>query len=130
MDHSNVITIGGQDIAIGDSTSTKKALPPGTTRNVFRGYEEVAVPAVDPGKLLPDEKLVEISELDGWAQSAFKGYKTLNRIQSRIFEVRWLHAWQRRCAAFAFAAAVVPAAALLPLLQPSARLLVPVVYIF
>jgi hypothetical protein len=88
VDHSNVITIGGQDIAIGDATGSKKALPPGTTRNVFRGYEEVAVPAVDPGKLLPDEKLVEIAALDGWAQSAFKGYKTLNRIQSRIFEVR------------------------------------------
>lgn len=88
VDHSNVITIGGQEIAIGDNTGTKKALPPGTTRNVFRGYEEVAVPAVDPGKLLKDEKLVEIAQLDTWAQSAFKGYKTLNRIQSRIFEVR------------------------------------------
>lgn len=87
VDYSNIITIGGQDIVIGDSTSSKKALPHGTRRNVFKGYEEVAVPPVDPGKLPPDERLVEISELDGWVQTAFKGYKALNRIQSRIFEV-------------------------------------------
>ena len=87
MDHSNYITIGGQDIAIGDSGASKKQLPPGTERNVFQGYEEVSVPAVDPGKLLQDEKLVEVAELEDWARSAFKGYKTLNRIQSRIFEV-------------------------------------------
>jgi DEAD/DEAH box helicase len=90
VDYSNVITIGGHDIHIGDSTAAKKSLPPGTQRNVFQGYEEVSVPAVDPGKLLANEKLVQISELDGWAQSAFKGYKQLNRIQSRIFEVRLL----------------------------------------
>lgn len=88
VDYSNIITIGGQDIAIGDSSSAKKALPPGTERTAYQGYEEVCVPAVDPGKLLKDEKLVQISELDGWAQSAFKGYQQLNRIQSRIFDVR------------------------------------------
>jgi hypothetical protein len=87
LDNSNIITIGGQGIVIGDSSSSKKALPPGTKRNVFNGYEEVAVPPVNPGKLLPDERLVEVSDLDGWVQTAFKGYKTLNRIQSRIFEV-------------------------------------------
>lgn len=31
------------------------------------------------------ERLVEISELDDWAQTAFEGYKTLNRIQSCIY---------------------------------------------
>jgi hypothetical protein len=50
-----------------------------------KGYEEVAVPAVQglpaPG---PDE-LVPIASLEPWAQAAFPGYKTLNRIQSRIF---------------------------------------------
>jgi hypothetical protein len=43
------------------------------------------VPAVQglppPG---PDE-LVPIASLEPWAQAAFAGYKSLNRIQSRIF---------------------------------------------
>jgi hypothetical protein len=50
-----------------------------------KGYEEVSVPAAQglppPG---PDE-LVPIASLEPWAQAAFPGYKTLNRIQSRIF---------------------------------------------
>lgn len=29
---------------------------------------------------------IEIKELDDFAQAAFHGYKTLNRIQSRIFQ--------------------------------------------
>ena len=88
VDYSNVLTLGGVDIAIGDSTGAKKALPPGTKRNAFRGYEVVDVPALDPGRLLPPAELVQISALEDWAQAAFKGYKALNRIQSRIFEVR------------------------------------------
>jgi activating signal cointegrator complex subunit 3 len=29
---------------------------------------------------------IEIGELDDFAQAAFRGYKSLNRIQSRIFQ--------------------------------------------
>lgn len=87
-DYSNQINIGGVNIAIGDSSATKKALPPGTKRETFKNFEEVTVPAVNPGAMLPEERLVDISELEPWAQTAFKGYKTLNRIQSRIFQVR------------------------------------------
>lgn len=29
---------------------------------------------------------IEIKELDDFAQAAFRGYKSLNRIQSRIFQ--------------------------------------------
>ena len=54
----------------------------------LQGYEEVEVPAVDPAALLPPAQLVEVASMEPWAQSAFKGYKTLNRIQSRIFEAR------------------------------------------
>jgi hypothetical protein len=54
-----------------------------------KGYEEVTVPAVQglppPG---PDE-LVPIASLEPWAQAAFPGYKTLNRIQSRIFQTAY-----------------------------------------
>lgn len=88
VDYSNILTLGGVDIAIGDSSGAKKALPAGTKRNAFRGYEVVDVPALDPGRLLPPAQLVEISVLEDWAQTAFKGYKALNRIQSQIFQVR------------------------------------------
>lgn len=87
VDYSNILTLGGVDIAIGDSSGAKKALPAGTKRNAFHGYEVVDVPALDPGRLLPPPQLVEISVLEDWAQTAFKGYKALNRIQSQIFQV-------------------------------------------
>lgn len=64
----------------------RKALPPGTTRNVHpQGYEEINVPAREPGAVAAGERSVAIEELDEWAQPAFQGISTLNRIQSRIF---------------------------------------------
>ncbi len=45
-----------------------------------------------PAKALPpptEGELVSIANLEGWAQLAFKGYKTLNRIQSRIFNTAY-----------------------------------------
>ncbi|OAE30033.1 hypothetical protein AXG93_3893s1430 [Marchantia polymorpha subsp. ruderalis] len=61
------------------------ALPTGSVRKSFKGYEEVKVPATPGATIKPDERLVPISELDDFAQLAFEGIKTLNRIQSRIF---------------------------------------------
>jgi len=64
----------------------RKALPPGTTRVVHdEGYEEIHVPARVPDPVAPGELSVAIEELDEWAQPAFEGITTLNRIQSRIF---------------------------------------------
>jgi hypothetical protein len=85
VDYSNMMRIGGVDIAIGMGAE-KKSLPPGTKRNVFQGYEAYEVPPIDPGKL-PKPQLVPISAFEHWARTAFQGYKTLNRIQSRIFQV-------------------------------------------
>jgi hypothetical protein len=87
VDHSNILTIGGTEIAIGDGGSTRKALPPGTTRHVYKGYEEVRVPAIDAANVLPPAELINVDVLDEWAQAAFSGYKNFNRIQSRIFQV-------------------------------------------
>ena len=86
MDYSNLLTIGGVEVSIGQGAE-KKSLPAGTKRNNFQGYEVVDVPAMDPNKGLPPPELVHVSVLEDWARTAFKGYKTLNRIQSRIFEV-------------------------------------------
>jgi hypothetical protein len=55
-------------------------------RRTYKGYEEVLVPAVKPAAPPPGEHLVRIDELPEWAQLAFGGYATLNRIQSRIFQ--------------------------------------------
>jgi hypothetical protein len=66
-------------------------------RRTHKGYEEVSVPAVQgvppPG---PDE-LVPIASLERWAQAAFPGYKTLNRIQSRIFSTAYHRCVVRAC---------------------------------
>eukprot|EP00850_Spirogloea_muscicola_P003370 SM000013S26539 [mRNA] locus=s13:882491:898189:- [translate_table: standard] len=69
----------------GDDSLGFKALPTGTTRKAFKGYEEVHVPPTPTAPLGANEHLVKIGELEDFAQKAFEGYKTLNRIQSRIY---------------------------------------------
>ncbi|GBG66811.1 hypothetical protein CBR_g70690 [Chara braunii] len=64
----------------------KCELPPGSYRTPKKGYEEVFVPALKPKAFAETEKLVKISELPEWAQPAFGDMKTLNRIQSKVFE--------------------------------------------
>ncbi|XP_028179425.1 putative U5 small nuclear ribonucleoprotein 200 kDa helicase, partial [Ostrinia furnacalis] len=59
-------------------------LPPGSFRKQRRGYEEVHVPALKPKPFEEDETLVAIEKLPKYVQPAFEGFKTLNRIQSRI----------------------------------------------
>ncbi|XP_010258071.1 PREDICTED: DExH-box ATP-dependent RNA helicase DExH14 isoform X2 [Nelumbo nucifera] len=65
------------------------ALPQGTVRKHFKGYEEVRIPPTQTSQMKPGEKLIEIKELDDFAQAAFRGYKSLNRIQSRIFQTTY-----------------------------------------
>ncbi len=50
----------------------------------LQGYEEVHVPALKPKEFAAGEKLMPVSDLPSWAQPAFKGMQTLNRIQSRV----------------------------------------------
>ncbi|GMJ00040.1 hypothetical protein like AT5G61140 [Hibiscus trionum] len=74
-------------IGSGQTTSLAvTALPQGTVRKHFKGYEEVIIPPTPTAQMKPGEKLIEIKELDDFAQAAFRGYKSLNRIQSRIFQ--------------------------------------------
>ncbi|XP_047939428.1 DExH-box ATP-dependent RNA helicase DExH14 [Salvia hispanica] len=65
------------------------ALPQGTVRKHYKGYEEVIVPPTPTAPLKPGEKLIDIKELDDIAQAAFQGYESLNRIQSRIFQTTY-----------------------------------------
>ncbi|GFR39795.1 hypothetical protein Agub_g281, partial [Astrephomene gubernaculifera] len=52
----------------------------------YKGYEEVLVPAAPRAPPPEEGELVRIADLEEWAQLAFPGYKSLNRIQSRIFK--------------------------------------------
>ncbi|CAB3996101.1 U5 small nuclear ribonucleo 200 kDa helicase, partial [Paramuricea clavata] len=62
----------------------KCQLPDGSFRKQRKGYEEVHVPALKSKSFDEGEALVPISTLPHYAQPAFEGYKTLNRIQSRL----------------------------------------------
>lgn len=73
----------------GPNSLAVTALPQGTLRKHFKGYEEVIIPPTPTAPMKPGEKLIEIQELDGFAQAAFRGYKSLNRIQSQIFQTTY-----------------------------------------
>ena len=70
-------------------TGAKYKLPVGSQRLEFEKYEEYAIPAGSPGKLWPGQRLVNISEMDGLCRNTFKGYKTLNRMQSLVYPVAY-----------------------------------------
>ncbi|POS78392.1 activating signal cointegrator 1 complex subunit 3 [Diaporthe helianthi] len=65
------------------------ALPVGSERLQFEKYEEYAIPAGKAGTLWPGHKLVTIKELDGLCRNTFRGYKTLNRMQSLVYPVAY-----------------------------------------
>jgi antiviral helicase SLH1 len=71
------------------SAGKKYGLPVGSERLQFEKYEEYSVPAGRKGTLGPGEKLVKISDLDGLCRNTFKGYKTLNRMQSLVYPVAY-----------------------------------------
>ncbi|KAK3225847.1 hypothetical protein Dsin_005709 [Dipteronia sinensis] len=73
-------------IGSGQGSLAATALPQGTVRKHHNGYEEVIIPPTPTAQMKPGEKLIEIRELDDFAQAAFHGYKSLNRIQSRIYQ--------------------------------------------
>uniref|UniRef100_A0A8C9Z2L4 U5 small nuclear ribonucleoprotein 200 kDa helicase n=1 Tax=Sander lucioperca TaxID=283035 RepID=A0A8C9Z2L4_SANLU len=61
-------------------------LPDGSFRKQRKGYEEVHVPALKPKPFADDEVLVPIEKLPKYAQAGFEGFKTLNRIQSKLYK--------------------------------------------
>ncbi|XP_065353810.1 U5 small nuclear ribonucleoprotein 200 kDa helicase [Cloeon dipterum] len=62
----------------------KCQLPEGSFRKQRKGYEEVHVPALKPKPFQNNETLFSVDKLPKYAQAAFDGFKTLNRIQSRL----------------------------------------------
>ncbi|KAF2425247.1 Sec63-domain-containing protein [Tothia fuscella] len=67
----------------------KYALPVGSQRTEHEKYEEYSIPAAKVGTLGVGRKLIEIAEMDGLCKRTFKGYKTLNRMQSLVYPVAY-----------------------------------------
>ncbi|KAN0068688.1 Sec63 Brl domain containing protein [Elaphomyces granulatus] len=78
-DSRNTLALGGK----------KYGLPVGTTPIEEQLYTEYAIPAAKFDTLGTDQKLVQISSLDGLCRGTFKGYKTLNRMQSLLYDVAY-----------------------------------------
>jgi len=67
-------------------TNKNCELPDGSFRKTRPGYNLVFVPAPKPKPLEADESLVKISDLPSYVKSAFEKFKTLNRIQSKVYK--------------------------------------------
>ena len=65
------------------------ALPKGSERTEHQKYEEYTIPATQVGRVTGDQWLVPISEMDGLCRRTFKGYATLNRMQSLLYPVAY-----------------------------------------
>ncbi|PLB44895.1 putative DEAD/DEAH box helicase [Aspergillus steynii IBT 23096] len=78
-DTRNTLALGGK----------KYGLPLGSKQVEEQRYTECEIPASKVGSLAANQKLVEIASLDGLCQGTFKGYKTLNRMQSLLYEVAY-----------------------------------------
>ncbi len=78
--------IAGNRLAAG---GRKYALPEGSQRKEHEKYEEYSIPAAKVGTLGVGRKLVEVAEMDGLCKRTFKGYKSLNRMQSLVFPVAY-----------------------------------------
>ena len=64
-------------------------LPLGSVRTEHDKYEEISIPATKVGTLGVGRKLIEISKMDGLCKRTFKGYESLNRMQSLVYPVAY-----------------------------------------
>ena len=71
------------------SGGRKYALPVGSERTEHDKYEEFSIPATQVGTLGKGRKLIEIAEMDGLCKRTFRGYKSLNRMQSLVYPVAY-----------------------------------------
>ena len=78
-DAGNVLSVGGR----------KYGLPLGSERTEHEKFEEYSIPATKVGTLGAGRKLVEVAEMDHLCKQTFKGYKTLNRMQSLVYPVAY-----------------------------------------
>ena len=79
-------SVGAAALAVVFLAARSVHLPPTSWRAMRPGYEEVHVPAAVSSPD-PAEKLVPISALPVWTHEAFRGMKSLNRVQSKMADV-------------------------------------------
>ncbi|KAL9618637.1 MAG: hypothetical protein Q9160_006678 [Pyrenula sp. 1 TL-2023] len=72
-----------------DSTGRSYGVPHGTQKQDHEKYEEYSVPATKVGTLATGQKLVQIADMDGLCQKTFRGYQSLNRMQSLLYPVAY-----------------------------------------
>ncbi|KAH9270511.1 hypothetical protein BASA83_007323 [Batrachochytrium salamandrivorans] len=77
---------GGSTLSLFGS---RYALPVGTVRVDERDFEEVEIPVANTSPIRDSESRVMISSMDKTAQSAFKGYESLNRVQSIVHPIAY-----------------------------------------
>lgn len=70
-------------------TGRKYGLPVGSTHREESRYTEYSIPAAKVGTLGAGQRLVPVSEMDGLCKGTFRGYKTLNRMQSLLYDVAY-----------------------------------------
>ncbi|SMR47532.1 unnamed protein product [Zymoseptoria tritici ST99CH_3D1] len=71
------------------ASGSKYSLPIGSQRFEREKYEEYSIPAAAVGTLGKGRKLVEVDEMDGLCKRTFRGYKSLNRMQSLVYPVAY-----------------------------------------
>ncbi|KAK9768510.1 putative steryl acetyl hydrolase mug81 [Basidiobolus ranarum] len=68
---------------------TRFALPQGTLREDYSYYEEITIPIAKTAPPRVGEKPISISSMDILCQNSFKGYTSLNRVQSIVFPIAY-----------------------------------------
>lgn len=71
------------------SHGKKYMLPLGSERKEYEKYEEYSIPAAKVGTLGVGRSLVNINDMDGLCRETFKGYASLNRMQSLVYPVAY-----------------------------------------
>ncbi|KAK2163706.1 hypothetical protein LSH36_75g12085 [Paralvinella palmiformis] len=85
LESTNVLDLEDLTFALGSHLMANKRcqLPEGSYKLAKKGYDEIHVPALkQPFK--SEETLIPVDRLPRYAQPAFEGYKSLNRIQSKL----------------------------------------------
>ncbi|KAK5372430.1 putative steryl acetyl hydrolase mug81 [Exophiala xenobiotica] len=72
-----------------DVSGKRYGLPLNSSRNDYAKYEEYSIPAAKVGTLAAGQRLVNIANMDSLCQRTFRGYSSLNRMQSLLYPVAY-----------------------------------------
>ncbi|VEU23061.1 DEKNAAC104164 [Brettanomyces naardenensis] len=70
-------------------TGKKYTLPIGSTRESYENHEEILIPPSERKPANIPDADIAIRDLDFLCQGTFKGYKTLNKMQSLVYDVAY-----------------------------------------